>query len=393
MNFREDVAPLFEPLSIRGVVLPNRMGMAPMTRSCCPDGHPGPENVTYYRKRAEGEAGVILTEAIGLDHPVSIGDTGLGETDLPLFDGSDAVAAWTKVVDAVHAAGSPIIPQLWHQGVMRLPGSQPNPHLPAFSPSGHYGDPEKASEYYREMAQKLAVKGPVPGDAEIVEVIDSFGRAAEQAVEAGFDGLALHGGHGYLLDQFLWDVTNLRDDRWGGSRKERTRFAVEVIKRVRAAIGEDRPLIFRFSQWKQQDFLTRLADTPADLEEVLGPLADAGVDMFDASTRYFNTPAFAGSDLSLAGWAKKLTGKLSSAVGGVGFNKGMYDTWDPVSNTHKEGAAGFDNLELVMKRFNAGEFDVILVGRALLSDPAWIAKARRGEPFAPFDFRALDMLI
>lgn len=393
MPSSDEISPLFQPLQIRGVTLPNRMGMAPMTRSCCPDGLPGARNVEYYRKRAEGEAGLILTEAIGLDHPVSIGDTGLGETDLPLFDGPAAVAAWREVVDAVHAAGSPIFPQLWHQGAMRLPGSRPNPQLPAFSPSGHYGDPERASEYYREMAQKLAVQGPIPSDSEIEEVVESFGRAAELAMEAGFDGLALHGGHGYLLDQFLWGETNLRADRWGGNRRERTRFAVEVIKRVRRAIGEDKPLVFRFSQWKQQDFLTRLADTPAELEEVLGPMADAGVDMFDASTRYFNTPAFAGSDLSLAGWAKKLTGKLSSAVGGVGFNKGMYDTWDPVTNTHKAGAEGFDNLDLVLKRFNAGEFDVILIGRALLSDPAWIARARRGEPFLPFDFRALDVLM
>lgn len=393
MNTPDEIAALFQPLKIRGVTLSNRMGMAPMTRSCCPGGHPGPRNVEYYGKRAEGEAGLILTEAIGLDHPVSIGDTGLGETDLPLFDGPDAVSAWRKVVDRVHVAGTPIFPQLWHQGAMRLPGSQPNPELPAFSPSGYYGDPEKASEYYKEMARKLAVQGPIPKDAEIVEVIESFGRAAEQAVEAGFDGLALHGGHGYLLDQFLWGETNRRTDRWGGNLKERTRFAVEVIRRVRQVIGEDRPLVFRFSQWKQQDFLTRLADTPDELEQVLGPLADAGVDMFDASTRYFNTPAFSGSDLTLAGWAKKLTGKLSSAVGGVGFNKGMYDTWDPVSNTHKEGAEGFDNLDLVLKRFNAGEFDVILIGRALLGDPTWIAKARRGEAFPPFDFRALDILV
>lgn len=380
-------APLFEPLTVRGVTLPNRMAMAPMTRSFCPGGHPGPENVAYYSKRAQGEAGLIVTEAIGLDHPVAIGDTGLGEKDLPLFDGPEAVAAWRKVVDSVHAAGTPIFPQLWHQGVMRLPGSQPNPHLPAFSPSGHYGDPDKASEYYKEMARKLAIKGPVPTDAEIVEVIESFGRAAEQAVAAGFDGLALHGAHGYLIDQFLWAETNLRTDRWGGNRKERTRFAVEVVKRVRQAIGEDRPLIFRFSQWKQQDFLTRLADTPAELEEVLGPIADAGVDIFDASVRYFDTPAFKDSDMSLAGWAKKLTGKLTCAVGGIGFDKGMYETFD------YKPTEGVNNLDKVMRRFERGEFDVVFIGRALLNDPAWVAKAKRGEKFPPFDFKTLEQLL
>jgi 2,4-dienoyl-CoA reductase-like NADH-dependent reductase (Old Yellow Enzyme family) len=182
-------------------------------------------------------------------------------------------------------------------------------------------------------------------------------------------------------------VTNLRVDRWGGDRKARTLFAVEVVKRVRRAIGENRPLIFRFSQWKQQDFRATLGATPEELEQVLGPIADAGVDLFDASVRYFDTPAFAGSDLSLAGWAKKLTGKLSGAVGGIGVDKGMYDTME------EKPTEGMNNLPKVLRRFENGEFDIISIGRALLNDPNWIAKAKRGEPFAPFDFRALERLI
>ena len=381
------IAPLLQPLQIRGMTMANRMAMAPMTRSRCPNGLPTDENVTYYRRRAEGEAGLIVTEAIGTDHPASVGDTGLGEKDLPVFTGEDAVAAWRKVVDAVHAAGAPIVSQAWHQGPMRLPDSFRNPHVPAFSPSGYYGDKSKAAEYYREMAERLAIPGPVPTDAEIVEVIESFGRAAEQAVAAGFDGFAFHGAHGYLIDSFLWAETNRRTDRWGGDRKARTLFAVELIKRVRRSIGEDRPIIFRFSQWKQQDFRAKLAETPQELEEILGPMADAGVDLFDASVRYFDTPAFPGSDLSLAGWAKKLTGKLSGAVGGIGFNKGMYDTYE-----YKE-TEGANNLPRVLRRFEAGEFDIILIGRAILSDPHWIRKAKRGEPFAAFNFEALNNLI
>jgi 2,4-dienoyl-CoA reductase-like NADH-dependent reductase (Old Yellow Enzyme family) len=387
------IAPLLEPLTIRGMTLTNRLAMAPMTRSFCPDGVPGQVNVDYYRRRAEGQTGLIVTEAIGVDHPASVGDTGLGETDLPLFGADGSVEAWRKVTDAVHAAGAKILPQAWHQGVMRLPNSFRNPHVPNFAPSGRYGDRTKAADHYREMAEKLDVPTPVPTDEEIVDVVESFGRAAEEAMAAGFDGFAFHGAHGYLIDAFLWEETNQRTDRWGGDRKRRTVFACELIRRVRRAIGEDRPIIFRFSQWKQQDFKAKLGHTPAELEEVLGPMADAGVDLFDASVRYFDTPAFAGSDMSLAGWAKKLTGKLSGAVGGIGFDKGMYDTYDPVKGGTKSEAEGTNNLPRVLRRFEAGEFDIVSIGRALLSDPDWSRKASTGEPFSAFNFEALKSLI
>jgi 2,4-dienoyl-CoA reductase-like NADH-dependent reductase (Old Yellow Enzyme family) len=382
-----EIEPLLHPLAIRGLTIPNRLCMAPMTRSFCPDNLPDDNVVGYYTRRAEGEAGLIITEAIGTDHPSAVGDTGLGETDLPIFSGPAAVAAWRKVVDSVHEVGGKIIPQLWHQGPMRLPGSKPNVDAVAFAPSGLYGDPAKAMDYYIEKAKILAAQDlPVPSDSEVADAVASFGRAARQAVEAGFDGLALHGAHGYLIDAFLWAETNRRTDRWGGDLVGRTTFAVEIIKAVRRELGPDRPIIYRFSQWKQQDFRARLAETPQELEALLGPLADAGVDLFDASVRYFNTPAFKGSDLTLAGWAKKLTGKLSGAVGGIGFNKGMYDT---MSN---QTTAGSNNLDLVIKRFEAGEFDLVSIGRALLHDPYWIRKARLGEVLPPFDPASLERL-
>lgn len=378
-----DIAPLFQPLTIRGTTIPNRLAMAPMTRSFCPDNLPDDDVVGYYHRRAEGETGLIVTEAIGTDHPAAVGDTGLGETNLPLFRGQDTVDAWARVVKAVHPTGAKIIPQLWHQGPMRMP----NADAPAFSPSGHYGDPDKSAGYYAEKAKIMAAaEMPVPTDEEIADVVEGFGRAAAQAIEAGFDGLALHGAHGYLIDSFLWEETNRRTDRWGGDAVARATFAVEVVKACRRAIGEDKPLLFRFSQWKQQDFRARLADTPQALEAILGPLSDAGVDLFDASVRYFNTPAFPDeSELSLAGWAKKLTGKLTGAVGGIGFNKGMYDTMSSSS-------AGSNNLPLVIQRFEAGEFDMVSIGRALLHDPYWIRKARLGEPLPAFDPESLTRL-
>jgi len=380
------IDPLLTPIALRGMTIKNRFVMAPMTRCFCPGGIPGEDVAGYYRRRAEGDVGLITTEAIGPDHPAALGDTGLGEKDLPAFHGPGAVDGWRKVVGDVHLAGGKIIPQIWHQGPMKMPDSAPRPDVPAFTPSGYYGDKDKAAEYYRDKADKLSRSLPVPTDEDVADVVESFGRAAGQARDAGFDGIALHGGHGYLIDSFLWGETNRRTGRWGGNAAARTRFAVELVKRCRLAMGEDKPVIFRFSQWKQQDFRAKLAETPQELETILGPLADAGVDLFDASVRYFDSPAFKGSDLTLAGWAKKLTGKLSGAVGGIGFNKGMYDT---LSN---ETTSGTNNLPLVLKRFEAGEFDIVSIGRALLHDPLWLRKARLGATLPAFNPDSLKYL-
>jgi len=380
------VEPLFQPLQIRGLTIANRIIMAPMTRSFSPEGVPGPDLAGYYRRRAEAGTGLITTEAIGADHPAALGDAGLGERDLPELCGEAAVAGWQRVVEGVHAAGGKIIPQLWHQGVMRIQSSSRHPDAPSIGPSGLWGPLGRmTSTEPRYFPKPDDPPKPPMTEEEIEDVIEAFVRPARNAMAIGFDGIAIHGAHGYLVDTFFWGETNLRTDQWGGDRKRRMRFGVEIVKRIRAAIGPDKPIFFRFSQWKQQDFKARLADTPQELEEVLGPLADAGVDLFDASVRFFNTPAFQGSDLSLAGWAKKLTGKLSGAVGGIGVGKGMYDTVN-------QGTVAVNNLHLVMARFNRGEFDVISVGRAMLDDPDWTGKLRLGRPFKDFDVKSLDVL-
>ncbi|MBV8063592.1 MAG: 12-oxophytodienoate reductase, partial [Nevskia sp.] len=210
--------------------------------------------------------------------------------------------------------------------------------------------------------------------------------SAANARAAGFDGIAIHGAHGYMIDNFLWSETNFRSDAWGGDRRRRSRFAVEVVRAIRTAIGPELPISLRFSQWKQQDFRARLAETPQELEEVLGPIADAGVDIFEASTRYFGRAEFENSPLNLAGWTRKLTGKLSMAVGGVGFNTGYYDT---MAGKTADAVVDFDPL---LERFNRGEFDLVEVGRALLHDAEWTRKLRDGGSFSPFDKESLRVL-
>ena len=380
------VAPLFQPIRIRAVEVPNRIVMAPMTRSFSPGGVPGEDVAAYYRRRAEGETGLLITEGVGVDHPAALGDAGLGEDDLPHLYGEHALAGWRRVVAEVHAAAGLIFPQLWHQGVMRKAGTGPNPHVPSCRPCGLWGPTGRTTSLAAEDVASFAIPTAPMTENDIAEVIAAYGRSARNAMEVGFDGIAIHGAHGYLPDNFLWEETNQRTDRWGGDRRRRAQFAVEVVKTVRAAIGPERPLIFRFSQWKQQDFRARLANTPQELEEILGPIADAGVDVFDASVRYFNRAEFEGSPLNLAGWAKQVSGKLSMAVGGIGLNKGYYE-----SRRAGASAAAY-NFEALMERFARGEFDLVEVGRSLLHDPFWTRKVRLGEELSPFSEESLAVL-
>ena len=387
---RYNAEPLFQPLSVRDVRLPNRIVMSAMTRSMSPGGVPTDEVAGYYRRRVEGDIGLILTEGVGVDHPLAVDNP-----NIPVMYGTDALAGWSKVVKAVHDAGGVIFPQLWHQGPLRDARlSDVAKHEPGSRPSGLFGP---IGMHSLEAAYLEGIQAPTRPmtEEEVQDVIDAFGRSAAHAKAVGFDGIALHGGHGYLLDAFLWEGTNKRTDRFGGDAVGRTTFLAELVRTVRRAVGERLPILLRFSQHKQQDYKARLADTPAGLERVLGPLADAGVDIFDASTRQFDLATFEGSDLNLAGWAKKLTGRLAMTVGGIGLNNALHDTLQNAvskalnGNTDTQVA---DNIGRLMARFNKGEFDLVAVGRSVLVDPNWAKKLRQGEPFLPFDRSAFQRL-
>jgi 2,4-dienoyl-CoA reductase-like NADH-dependent reductase (Old Yellow Enzyme family) len=371
----------FQPFVLRSMQMRNRIVMSPMTREFSPNGVPDDNVVEYYRRRATGGVGLIVTEGTGIDHPLSVDNP-----RIPLIYGADALAGWKRVVDAVHAAGGAIVPQLWHQGVLRNADRSAQPDRLGLRPSGLWGTPGVTS-YPEEYVRRMVAPTQPMTDEDIADVIASYARAARCALDAGFDGIAIHGAHGYLIDTFFWPDTNKRQDRFGGDAKARAAFGVEVVRAIRMEIGEGPPIIFRFSQHKQQDYKARFARTPEELGIMLGVLADAGVDLFDASSRRFNMPAFEGSELTLAGWARKLTGKPSMAVGGVGLNNWLQDTFNNRGETQ-----AINNLDEVRRLFDAGMFDMIAVGRALISDPAWVEKARAGAPFLPFDKTCLTRL-
>ncbi|QCQ92825.1 oxidoreductase [Rhodococcus sp. SGAir0479] len=370
-----DTSALFAPLTVRGLELRNRIAMSPMTRHGSPGGVPTDEVVAYYRRRAEGGTGLIVTEGVAIEHPSAVdADT------VPVMYGEAALAGWRRVVDAVHAAGGRIVPQLWHVGPL-FGAMGPVGDVTPMRPSGHWGtvgNTMYSDEYVEQMRPVTAAMT----EGDIADVIAAYAAAARNAIDVGFDGIALHGGHGYLLDAFLWEATNQRDDQWGGDLQRRTRFPAEVVKAIRREIGDEYPIIFRFSQHKQQDFASKIAHTPEELGVVLNALVDAGVDILDASIRRFYAPAFEGSDLSLAGWAKKLTGATVMAVGSVGLDSAL----------NEQVIVGLpqmsDNLPDLLRRMNEGEFDLVAIGRLHLADPAIAQRLRDGDPMPEFDRKA-----
>ncbi|MGV0624500.1 NADH:flavin oxidoreductase [Mycolicibacter minnesotensis] len=342
---------LFQPLTLRSLTVPNRFAMAPMTRQGSPGGVPGADVARYYRRRAAGGVGLIITEGIRLPSPAA----GY-PASIPTIAGEEVLAGWNSVVKGVHAEGGTIAAQLWHQGVERSDADGVQP----VGPSGIDGHGEPRGRALRTD--------------ELPEIAQLYADSAAAARDVGFDAIEIHGAHGYLLDEFFWERTNRRTDGYGGSLAARTRFPAEVVAAIRAAVGPDYPIIYRFSQWKGADYTASIAEDPTQLQDLLMPLVDAGVDALHPSTRRHYVPGFPDhdSELSLAGWTKKLTGKPVIAVGTVGLQTQF--------RSEKRGEvispAPVDGL---IEQFAAGEFDMVAIGRALLADPNWVNRLRRGE--------------
>ncbi|MFF2908944.1 NADH:flavin oxidoreductase [Paenibacillus sp. NPDC057934] len=345
MNNTQSVEPLFTSFELGNLKLSNRVVMAPMTRQFSPDGVPGANVAAYYRRRAENGVGLIVTEGTVINHPDAS-----NQANVPFFYSEAALNGWANVVSEVHAAGGKIIPQIWHMGA-----------------KGQVND-------YSE--------------AEIADIVQAFAQAAAEAKQLGFDGIELHGAHGYLIDQFFWEKTNQRTDRYGGNMLARTRFAVEVIEACRQAVGPEFPIVLRLSQWKSTEYTAKLAETPELLEQFLAQLVGAGVDIFHCSTRRFWEPEFEGSELNFAGWTKKLTGKPTITVGSVGLDGDFTSLF-----TEGKGANQVGVDELIQK-IEREEFDLVAIGRALLADPEWVAKIRDGrtDELVPFTAEALKTL-
>ncbi|WP_277613916.1 NADH:flavin oxidoreductase [Neobacillus muris] len=349
---------LFQSVPFEKEMLTSRLVMAPMTRMFSPGGIPGENVAHYYRKRAENGIGLIITEGTAINHPAAV-----QSPDIPRFYGEDALNGWAHVVHEVHEAGGKIIPQLWHVGAARKAGSEPNVEAPPVSPSG-FTLKGKSNEKIKALTKQ-----------EVLDMIDRYAEAAANAKRIGFDGIELHGAHGYLIDQFFWERTNKRNDEYGGNIGERTQFAADIVRACRKEVGPDFPIVLRFSQWKGTDYEAKLANNSNELEQLLSPLVEAGVDIFHCSTRRIWEPEFKDEDLSLnlAGWTKRITKKPTIAVGSVGINRAYLSNQDNADRTI------VDKLAMIDEKIEAGDYDYVAVGRALLADPEWAIKLKNGQ--------------
>ncbi len=219
---------LFTKFAIGPLALPNRIVMAPMTRSRAGNGNvPTPLMAEYYTQRAS--AGLLITEAS------QVSPEGVGYPSTPGIHSEAQIAGWQQVTSAVHAAGGRIFLQLWHVGRISHPSMQPDGQLPV-APSAIAA---KGQVYTSSGLQDFVTPRALATD-EIPGVVAQFATGARNALAAGFDGVEIHGANGYLIDQFLRDGTNRRTDGYGGSIANRTRFLLEVTEAVAAVWGAGR---------------------------------------------------------------------------------------------------------------------------------------------------------
>lgn len=331
----------FDPIDVAGLRLTNRIAMAPMTRSRAAAGAlPTGLTAEYYAQRAS--AGLIVTEGI---QPSAVGQ---GYPDTPGLHTSEQVAAWRTVTDAVHAAGGRIFAQLMHTGRIGHPDLLPD-GLVNVAPSAVAA---RGQVYTHQGPQDFVTPRELTAD-EIRATIAEFADAARGAVEAGFDGVELHGANGYLIHQFLAPGSNRRTDEWGGSVTGRIRFAVEAVRAVAEAIGPERTAL-RLSPGNPFNDIEE-----PEPEAVYTALVDALEPLGLAYLHVMESADF-----------RALTPLLRKR-----FSKTF------VLNPATEGPTGPEALALV----EDGAADLIAYGQLFLANPDLPARLREGGPFNAAD--------
>jgi 2,4-dienoyl-CoA reductase-like NADH-dependent reductase (Old Yellow Enzyme family) len=275
---------------------------------------------------------------------------------VPRLDSADAREGWKKVVAGIKDNNGAVIAQLWHCGGFRKLGMQPNPEVPGYTASGLVKPGKKVAH---EMTTD-----------DIKETIDAYASDAKICQDLGFDGVEIHGAHGYLIDNFFWGETNIREDLYGGSIEKRSQFVSDIVKAVRENVDDEFIVGLRFSQWKQHDFDAKLAQTPDDLKKVLLPPVEAGLDYLHSSMRRFWESEFDSSEENLAYWTKKISNIPTVGVGSVGLDSDFIDMTAPANPT---------SIDRAIEDISTGKYDLIAVGRALLSDYEWVLKMKEGR--------------
>ena len=360
---------LFSPFRLAGVTLRNRIALAPLTRQMAePDGTPTDEMVAYYARRARGGAGLIITEGTYEDERHGC----RAYLSQPGCVTAKHVAAWRRVTEAVHAQGAACILQLMHGGRVTdprclAPGQQPVSASDTESPGWVlYTDTNYEAEIRGIKGKWPKVTfGPARAltIAEIHDIADGFAEGAARAVEAGFDGVELHGANGYLLYQFIHTATNHRTDEYGGSAANRVRFARLACEKVRAAIGPDKIIALRLSQDGVDDFTGAWAGGVRTAREVGRALRGAPIDALHWSSFDYLDNRDPDSRVPMPTALREESGLPMIVNGGVSQG-------DQAEAAITDGAA-----------------DIVAVGRPMFANPDWPQMVRAGKPVAlvPFD--------
>lgn len=356
-----DISPLFTPFRLGHVTLRNRFVMPAMQRGQARDCVPSEAMVAYYRDRAAGGVALVISEGCGLDHPSSYWQ--------PIFSkiAAESMGVWGRTIEAVKREGAHFLLQLWHPGAMRrLDAGAAGSASPSLSPSG--------------LIRAGAPNGKAMDRTELEDIKGAFVKGAERIQSLGGDGVELHAAHGYLLDEFLWAETNLRDDRYGGATlAERARYPAEVVAAIRQACGPDFIISFRFSQFKEIDYKATLTKDPAELRSFLHVIRDAGADALHVSTRRFGQVEFpdsAGGARSLAAWVRESTGAPTIAIGSVGLNTDVF------SDLHEGQNPVFaieEDLHRLAQGVRKGQFDLVGVGRSQIANSDFVRKVEEGR--------------
>lgn len=343
--------PLWTSLRIGSTELPNRVALAPMTRvSATEGGHATDRMASYYSRFARGGFGLLITEGIYTDTAHS-----QGYLFQPGLATPEQANSWVKVVDDVHARGSRIFAQLMHAGAQsqgnRFVGSTIGPS--SVAPKGDQLGFYRGEGPYREPEHATP--------AQMDQVREGFVTAALNAKAAGFDGVEIHGANGYLLDQFLTDYLNQRTDEYGGTPENRVRFAVEVSRAVRDAVGPDMSVGIRISQGKVSDHTHKWAGGVEEAKAIFTALAKTGIDYIHTTEYRADAPAFGEEGDSLAALAKQYTGLTIIANGSL------------------------DEPEAAAALIADGQADMIALGKAALATRDWPRRARSNDPLDELD--------
>ncbi|MFH1155742.1 MAG: NADH:flavin oxidoreductase [Pseudomonadota bacterium] len=336
---------MFSTVDIKRFTLKNRLGVAPMTRMSSPgDGIPRKDVLDFLVTRARNGAGIVFTEAIVTDY-----ESAQGYPRQARMLTQRQLDAWRPVTDAIRQAGSVSICQIFHCG--RMAWEEVNPAGRVIAPS-----PVAPRQANPLTGQPYTVPDEM-SRFDMDHVIQGFAETAKGAMEAGFDGVEIHGAHGYLISQFLSGYSNRRTDAYGGSMENRFRFAGEVIQAVRRVVPGDRLLTFRVSNWGIADMDVSLFESREEWQTQIRLLSAQPVDALSVSTYDFRARAF-GTGKSMAGLTREVTdlpilicGKIADA------------------NDVREA------LE---------DADIALSGKSMLLNSDWVADIRAEKPMKPY---------